>query len=470
MQAKATSLQTPNWRELGVGIWTLRPTPTKAPTGASLAKSKSYKGQPWDLIIAPRKAPSRGHAVGKVPMQGDSGKLGNLQGADTLYRAAAHVVANNVDRYSFEQLADLPEAFCKDIIDIVKAVQGHTLGLWWLETRLLISRGEIVHRKRLETVNLADLLTRAARGDDTLPIRAIDTPAWSLVTSLHLHRCATLDDKSCLALRHLRSLTILYTTYCAISDVGILSLGCAVGPSHGLVGLKAWWLDGCGRVSDRAVKAINNFPALELLSLANTSATEAAIVILSQGDYRWELASAPSLPYSPDKAHAKHVVVVAEHAEQVVRLLTDLRPPHLGVVGLESGSFTQCTTGLLPSPHIASSIVQQQHLPESQRIADLLKWSRSAEVDDFWWQPQPFSTDPANWVYCAQGRPLTLRRRTRRTAKPSQPTPAAPNTASPDLETMLNTFQHGATHPRPPMTALTTSKRRRTMNPFAKPK
>lgn len=450
---------------------TSRPTPTKAPvlSRQESDKMETFNGRPWTLSI------SQGGIACDTPATTIQGT-----GAQSLYHFATHAMGRSMDLYSFEQLSALPESFLEDVIQATKETDGYALGLWWLEMRLKIARGEMVHSKRLEIVDLNALLKRAACGDDTLPIRAMNGPGLGVVTTLHLHRCKSLDDRSCLALRDLPNLTILYTTYCPIGDFGIRSLGSAIDVDRGvgLLNLKAWWLDGCGGVTDKGVKAFASFPALELINLTNTSATDAAFFLLGREGYRWEPSSAPALPYSPDTAHAQHIVIVAEHAENIVRLLTNSRPPHLAVFGLERRNFTRCSDGLPQSPFLFMPSGHRQHLRNANhRISILLDWSRSAAVDEYWWQPQQFNADPGEWVYRAQGKPLTLRRKGKRlemSAKLAKaPASAGPKTVVRDVvEDMISSVSRNPTSPRRPATetSATTHKRRKMTNPFAKTK
>lgn len=357
--------------------------------------------------------------------------LGAHRGTTSLYRLALAVLARNVDSYDMEYLDGLPN----HAFDALLVQVGHynnnrdTLGSWWWKVRrsqqvnVKLSRNE---RKRIEIIDFQELMQRLSIEDITLPILSMSSqPGYELLTTLHLHKCPGLTDDTCLTLSKLTGLQSLYTTHCSISNLGIRSLAAAIDtgeeghPMKGLLKLQAWWLDGCGLVTDKGVSAFVKFPNLRMLGLSLTSVTElAGKHLLNRADngtgntwrtHRMRGDQSLQLPYSQIKTHLNDLIIVAQHAEQARNVLRNLdgsrdsepdlqrvppySGPHLAVFAIEEKArqFPKAlenplcpTQTTLPLTHdrLRSTFLWTP----SEDSLQLRDWSCASGVIDYWWQ------------------------------------------------------------------------------------
>ncbi|WVQ81296.1 hypothetical protein IAT38_003419 [Cryptococcus sp. DSM 104549] len=111
---------------------------------------------------------------------------------------------------------------------------------------------------------------------------------FTLLTSLTLDGTdGSVNDTSIQSLKWCTHLAALWTTGCKLSDAGVKLLASALElpdrargeEGRGLWRLRAWFLGGCKRVSDRSAKSFARWPGLVLLDLRDTSCTEAALGI-----------------------------------------------------------------------------------------------------------------------------------------------------------------------------------------------
>ncbi|ORX39202.1 hypothetical protein BD324DRAFT_649291 [Kockovaella imperatae] len=109
---------------------------------------------------------------------------------------------------------------------------------------------------------------------------------FSLLTTLHIDGVqAKMDDSTLQHLRWCPHLTLLWTKNCDISDYGLRLLASSLELSketdRGPRRLRGWFMQGCRKVSDAALKTLARWPGLVVLDVRDTSCTSASRQIVN---------------------------------------------------------------------------------------------------------------------------------------------------------------------------------------------